>query len=510
ASKQRALQAVQAAKDEAAIKAATQQAEAAKGSADAAAVTYGMPHLKDCPKAMKGELPPIGTWRTETAMPTPVQQVGTAVLDGRIWVIGGLANGVATAKTLIYDPAIQTWTPGPDLPLPLHHAMAVNYQGELVVIGGFIAQGTQLTAITSNQVYRLRDGLHWESWSPLHHARGAGAAGVIGNRIVVVGGAAGGLLVPSTEIFDGTSWHDGAPVPIPGDHLAAVSDGSALYAVGGRNLTANLNSAALHRYDLAGDRWTRLADMPTARGGLGAAMVDGRIIAVGGEGPTTVFGTVESYDTVTGIWSALANVHAPRHGMAVAAVNSQLYAIAGAGRPGHTDSVATVEELDVSDQVAAAASTPVPASTVAGAAATWTIYQCPSDAGTAKWACLTSAVLRNGGLAIDYTTNFTPSDAAGQGHFHLHFFAANPKGDTDTVPSAAVEQMSSANPGSWFTVYDQNVKNIDASTERAGGKAPLDMEHFSLLCVRVAMGAHDLARDNNGGYDTGNCVRISM
>lgn len=45
--------------------------------------------------------------------------------------------------------------------------------------------------------------------------------------------------------------------------------------------------------------------MPTARGGLGATVVDRRLIAVGGEYPTTVLGTVEAYDLATSTWSTL-------------------------------------------------------------------------------------------------------------------------------------------------------------------------------------------------------------
>ena len=65
----------------------------------------------------------------------------------------------------------------------------------------------------------------------------------MGNKIVVVGGRTAGTspaeVIP-TEIFDGTSWHDAAGIPVPGDHLAAVSDGTYLYTVGGRRFEAHL------------------------------------------------------------------------------------------------------------------------------------------------------------------------------------------------------------------------------------------------------------------------------
>ena len=115
--------------------------------------------------------------------------------------------------------------------------------------------------------------------------RAAGAAAVVGDRIVVAGGQADGRLIDTTEVFDGKQWRAGANIPTPREHLAAVSDGDYVYAVGGRALSPDKNSAALERYDPATDRWQQLPDMPTARGGLGAAIVGGHIFAVGGETP---------------------------------------------------------------------------------------------------------------------------------------------------------------------------------------------------------------------------------
>ena len=75
---------------------------------------------------------------------------------------------------------------------------------------------------------------------------------MVGDKIVVVGGRTAGnspAPVTPTEVFNGTSWHDAAGIPIPGDHLAAASDGTYLYAVGGRKLDVTANTAAVQRFD---------------------------------------------------------------------------------------------------------------------------------------------------------------------------------------------------------------------------------------------------------------------
>ena len=157
----------------------------------------------------------------------------------------------------------------------------------------------------------------------------------MGNKIVVVGGRTAGTspaeVIP-TEIFDGTSWHDAAGIPVPGDHLAAVSDGTYLYAVGGRRLEVTSNTAAVQRFDPAADRWTQLPAAPGKVSDAGAAIIGGRLIVVGGESIGTVFSTVWAYDLATSTWSSLPNLAAPRHGLAVAAIGNTLYAIDGASQ----------------------------------------------------------------------------------------------------------------------------------------------------------------------------------
>ena len=283
-------------------------------------------------------------WRSLRDMPGPRQQVASAVVDGTVWVAGGLAGEEVSQRVDGYDAAINTWKAGPPLPVPLHHATAVAYKGELVVIGGWSPRDGDLSAVTSDRVLVLRDG-KWADLAPIQHPRAAGAAAVVGDKIVLTGGQADGELVAETEVFDGRAWSDGADLPSPREHLAAAADGRYAYAVGGRELSADQNSARLDRYDPAADTWERLPDMPTARGGLGAAVVGGQIVAVGGESTTGVYDDVETYDIAKRGWSKAAKLPTGRHGLAVVAIGSSLYALAGADQPSHGTAVATAELL---------------------------------------------------------------------------------------------------------------------------------------------------------------------
>ena len=283
-------------------------------------------------------------WRRRAALPTARQNMDGTVVDGTIWVAGGLAAGSKASSAVEgYDPVINGWKSAPEMPVRLHHHMAVNYKDELVVLGGWIPQGEDQSALVSDQVFALRGDGKWERLPELRRPRAAGAAAVVGDKIVVMGGQHDGRLIDTVEVFDGKKWSEAAAMPTPREHLAAASDGKYVYAVGGRALGPDENFAALERYDPDSDSWERLPAMPTPRGGLGVAIAGGHLVAVGGESPTGPMKDVESYDIAREVWSNGPAMRTPRHGLDAEAVGGALYALGGATRAGHASAVNDAE-----------------------------------------------------------------------------------------------------------------------------------------------------------------------
>ena len=297
----------------------------------------------------------VGNWQLGSNSPFAVQYAGTADLGGQIWVAGGLLGSQsATNKTEFYDPTLRTWNPGPPLPFSLNHVMMVPYQNTVWLIGGFTAQNGNVLANASARVLMLdKANFSWVSGPSLHHARAAGAAAVVGNDIVVVGGRTGtsgpssSQPVTTTEIFNGTSWHDAAPIPVSCNHLAAASDGTYLYAVGGHQITDTSTTAVLQRFDPATGQWTQLPPMPAPASGLGAVIVGDELITVGGDNGLIVFSTVRAYNLTTKGWSTLPSLPQPRTGLGVVYYNNILYAVDGASQPGHVASTNTLQILRV-------------------------------------------------------------------------------------------------------------------------------------------------------------------
>lgn len=297
----------------------------------------------------RAPLEPVSTeWRVLAGAPTERLEVAAAVLDQRIYVMGGLlADGNATDRVEIYDPATNSWSAGPSLPVAVHHAMGATFRDEVVVAGGF--EGGGFTTASAS-VFALRDGA-WTSLPDLRRPRAAGGAVVVRDRLVLVGGQDGATLVEPTEIFDGTAWRDGARIPTPRDHLGVAADERYVYAVTGRLRSIDASVKVLERYDVVANRWKRLAPPRVARGGIGAAVVSDSLIVLGGENPAAepngVYGVVERFTIASGRWDNMrAPMPTPRHGVGVAVIGPTIYVACGGSMIGASTSGA-LEALTV-------------------------------------------------------------------------------------------------------------------------------------------------------------------
>ena len=134
------------------------------------------------------------------------------------------------------------------------------------------------------------------------------------------------------------------PGPAPREHLAAAAWGGRVYAIGGRAAGIDTNTTRFEVYDATARRWRRLAPLPGARGGTGAAALAGHIVSVGGEEPAGTIRTVYSYDIRRHRWSRLPDLPTPRHGLGVVAAGGRIWTLAGGPVPGLTVSGA-VESL---------------------------------------------------------------------------------------------------------------------------------------------------------------------
>ncbi|MBT8401269.1 MAG: T9SS type A sorting domain-containing protein [Rhodothermia bacterium] len=271
-----------------------------------------------------------GTWVEFPDMPSARAEIPHAVLDGQIYVPGGFENRGATSTVEVYDTVTRSWSRIADLPVRMHHLHMVAHQETIFVLGGY--EGNSFSASSRVLEYDAA-GKRWIERARMPTARGAGAAVQLDGRLYVLGGAAFGSAMSTVESYDPSTdtWQQHAPMSARREHLAAAVIGGKIYAVGGRvqSSLGTANSAVLEAYAPDSDSWTRLAPMPTRRGGLAAAALKGKLYTFGGEIPGT-FDETEAYDPATDSWQTMTPMSVARHGIGASAVGDTIYVIAGA------------------------------------------------------------------------------------------------------------------------------------------------------------------------------------
>ena len=146
--------------------------------------------------------------------------------------------------------------------------------------------------------------------------------------------ASAATAVPLIDEYDPPSdgWRVRSPMPKGLDHLGvAVIDGK-IITVGGFIGSVHRGAVSdVYQYDPAADAWRTLAPMKSPRGSVGVTVLDGKVHAVGGRGVDNTFtvGTHEVFDPATGQWTERAPLPQPRDHMALVALDGKLHAIGG-------------------------------------------------------------------------------------------------------------------------------------------------------------------------------------
>jgi N-acetylneuraminic acid mutarotase len=268
-------------------------------------------------------------------------------VGNRIYVIGGFgADPVPDTLVLIYDADARTWSQAAPVPEALHHAAAAVVDGKIYLVGGFEEAFATRDPVRSVWVYDP-GRVQWEARAPLPRPRGALAVAVLDGRIYALGGerrGAGGGTPGYVPVDDATvydprtdTWEVLPPLHYHRDHLVAGTMNGHVYAVAGRDRPV-YDLPFVEEFDTATRTWTERAPMPTGRSGCVAAVLDGRLYVFGGEGnPDSPYGTydqVEAYDAAADAWTRLPRMPIPRHAAGAVVVGHQIFLPGGSLRQG--------------------------------------------------------------------------------------------------------------------------------------------------------------------------------
>jgi hypothetical protein len=267
---------------------------------------------------------PTATWKRGAPMPLPRSEVAATTMGKEIVVAGGfLADGRSSKRVDAYSPSRDRWRRLADLPVAVNHAMAASDGKRAYVLGGYGAPRSALV---------LERG-RWRRLPAMPEPRAAAGAAIVGRTLFVIGGVAQGGLARTSLAFDRVRrrWSR-IPGPKPREHLGVTTQAGRVYAVAGRE--SGVNFDAFQAYAPGPRRWTTLPKVPETRGGTDAASFGPLIVSAGSESAQGTSAAVYAYDVLAKRWRRLPDLPTPRHGLGVVALGGRVYVVGGGPTPG--------------------------------------------------------------------------------------------------------------------------------------------------------------------------------
>ena len=185
------------------------------------------------------------TWVKKPDMPTLRTPFATAVVDGKIYLIGGTRievnkNGVFTGKAIIglvevYDPLTSRWEKRADMPTTRSVSNAVVVDSKIYVLGGQARFDGDLAGrfVTRIEEYNPKTD-QWHRLPDMPMFKFGFLTVAVDNEIYTMGGTNNEIRdINAVDVYNPTvnKWHQIEPLTIPNLIMAAVANGK-IYTLG--------------------------------------------------------------------------------------------------------------------------------------------------------------------------------------------------------------------------------------------------------------------------------------
>jgi len=303
-------------------------------------------------------------WFYKKELPSPRYGFGTAVVGGKIYVIGGTDGLVDLAEVLEYDPLLDTWTRKADMPTARSNLAATVWNGKIYALGG---GETNYSSKRANEVY---DPLS-DAWLSL--------ASLPGNIFGMSAHAIKGKIYSVDPVFQynintddwwdtafphlDTVWNDTTWVidsiipdtdysniksylPHQYHYYCSAVYNNLIYVMGGTDGYGF--SPFVDVYHPGTNLWATARDMIGPSGFSSATMANGFIYVIGGC-DTASSKRVRKYDPLADAWFIRSDLQTGRYQLGTVFVNNRIYAVGGLSSIGSLPAipVATMEEYQL-------------------------------------------------------------------------------------------------------------------------------------------------------------------
>ena len=178
-----------------------------------------------------GEDEIVDKWETKTPMPTSRNYLTSAVVDGKIYSIGGsLAFNNPLNTVEVYDPVSDSWETKASMPTSRDGLTSAVVNGKIYCIGGYDS-----SYLNTVEVHDPKTD-SWETKTSMPSTRAYLTSEVIDGKIYCTGGYDGGYY-NTVEVYDPKtdSWETKTSMLTSREGLTSVVVDGKIYCIGGSN-----------------------------------------------------------------------------------------------------------------------------------------------------------------------------------------------------------------------------------------------------------------------------------
>lgn len=170
----------------------------------------------------------LNSWTTATDLPQARSGCGTAIVDGKIFLIGGF-NEVALSTTQMYDPTAGTWSDKASMPTARTDFAIAPLSNGIFVVGGW-----NDSVLNVNEFYSPELD-SWFTYSPALTYRAGCSGAISGNKFYLIGGGDQYSYQSITEEYDPltNNWTVKAGIPSPRAYFGIATINDVIYIAGG-------------------------------------------------------------------------------------------------------------------------------------------------------------------------------------------------------------------------------------------------------------------------------------
>ena len=292
-------------------------------------------------------------WEQITELSTKRRGFATAVVDGKIYLIGGTRfenekGPYGMSLVEVYEPQTNTWQRRAEMPTPREGAQAAVVNGIIYVFGGSSGKDNKVVNqkyLDVVEAYNPQTDT-WIQKNPMPVSRISFDLGVMAGKVYLIGGSTGfgaghekrtdrvDVYEPATD-----TWGKGRNMPTRRDAPDVEVVNNRIYAIGGAGWPQVGNRGGpdlkvIEEYTPKTHRWRKKKEMPELRTSFRTVVVGTDIYLIGGfvsapKGLPALLATVAVYRPQKETWRESAKLPMPLRPFGAAAVHGKIYVFGG-------------------------------------------------------------------------------------------------------------------------------------------------------------------------------------